>query len=479
MTDQILPVTTPDAASRSRATIAAASTRVAPPFHSDTERATTAALLLAVAAVNGGVIVWLWLHGGGVSQVHDAAALWTSIGRITGLLAVYTALGQVLLLARIPWLERLIGFDRLTVWHRRNGKLCIYLVLAHVVLITVGYAGSDKISVLSEFSRLLDNYPGMITATIGTGLMVSVVVSSLVIVRRRLPYEAWYFVHLTIYAGIVLAYLHQLPTGNEFAVNTAQADYWIGLYVATLAILLAFRVAVPAWRALRHRLRVAEVVDEGPGVVSVYVTGRHLDGLRVHAGQFMLWRFLSRGRWWQSHPFSLSAVPDGDTLRITVKDVGGYTRALGGLRPGTRVLTEGPFGTFTAQLRHRRRVALIAGGIGITPLRALLEELPAQPGDLTLIYRVVNRDEVVLGEELERIARARGAELHYVVGDHRDAAADSLLRAEHLRELVPDIAQREVFVCGPAAMIEHARDGLRAAGVPARNVHSERFALAA
>ena len=285
-------------------------------------------------AGNAAVIVWMWLHGGGVSGVHGAADLWTSLGRITGLLGTYLALVQVLLLARLPPLERLVGFDRLTVWHRRNGKLCITLIVAHAVLTTIGYAGSDQISVPHEFSQLLSSYPGMVTATIGTGLMVAIVISSLVIVSRRLPYEAWYSLHVTIYVGIALGYLHQIPTGNEFTANTSQADYWIALYLVTLALLLVFRVLRPAIGAVRHRLRVTRVVREGPGVVSVYLTGRRLDRLDARGGQFMLWRFLDRDRWWQSHPFSLSALPDGRSLRLTVKDVGRFSGRLGELQAG-------------------------------------------------------------------------------------------------------------------------------------------------
>ena len=442
-------------------------------------RRVIATCLWLVIIVNSGVIVWLWLHGGGVSQVHTSAGVFTSLGRITGLVAVYLALIQILLLARLPAVERLVGFDRLTVWHRRNGKVCISLVVAHTVLITIGYAGSDQISVPGEFSRLLSSYPGMVTATIGTVLMVGVVISSLVIVRRRLPYEGWYFVHLSIYAGIALSYLHQLPTGNEFTTNTSQADYWIALYVVTLALLVCFRLARPAWGAFRYRLRVAEVTSEAPGVVSLHITGRHLDRLNARAGQFMLWRFLTRDRWWQAHPFSLSATPDGRSLRLTVKNVGNFTSRIADVPPGTAVLAEGPFGTFTAVRRTRPRVALIAGGIGITPIRALFEELPAAPGELALIYRVIREEDLVFRAELEEIARERGADLFFVVGDHRTVAGRDLLSATHLLELIPDIAEREVYLCGPDPMMLRAEGSLRGAGVPGSQIHSERFALAA
>ena len=438
-------------------------------------RLALASALWAIVVLNAAVIVWLWLRGGGVSSVHTAGDLATSLGRITGLLGAYFALVQVLLLARLPWLERLVGFDRLTVWHRRNGKLVLYLVLAHVVLITIGYAAMDRISIPKEVSRLLSSYPGMITATVGTALFVVVVVTSLVIVRRRLPYESWYAVHLTAYAAIALSWFHEIPTGNELSVHPVAADYWKALYLATLVILVVFRVVLPLARTLVLGLRVEEVVAEGPDVVSLRIGGRRLDRLDARAGQFFLWRFLStRGRWWEAHPFSLSAAPDGRSFRITVKGVGGYTRALRDVRPGTRVIAEGPFGVFTDAVRRREKALLIAGGIGITPIRSLLDEMD---GDLAVLYRVIHEDDVVFRDELDALARQRGVALSYVVGDHAAPGGDRLLSPEHLRELVPDVAEREVFLCGPPAMTNAIEQSVRRAGVPRPYVHVERFAL--
>jgi predicted ferric reductase len=439
----------------------------------------TAAVLWLVFTGNAAAVVWLWLHGGGITGVHSTGDLMTSLGRVTGLVGTYLALVVLLLLARIPWLERLVGFDRLTVWHRRNGKACLLLLLAHTVLITIGYAMTDGISLGSETSRLLDSYPGIVTGTVGMALLLVVVISSLVIVRRRLPYEAWYALHLTTYAGIALAYGHQLPTGNEFTANPGQRQYWIALYVVTLVLLGVYRIARPVLRASRHRMSVESVTVEGPGVVSLRIGGRRLDRLGARAGQFFLWRFLTAGRWWQSHPFSISAAPDGRTLRITVKDVGRFTHDLAAIRPGTRVFAEGPFGTFAGATRRRRRVALIAGGIGITPLRALYEELDAGPGDLALIYRVVGDEDLIFRDELERLAAARGSALFFAVGDHRAPESAALLSPEHLLSLIPDLADRDVYLCGPVGMMKAVRQSLRRAGVPPGQVRTERFALAA
>jgi predicted ferric reductase len=437
-------------------------------------RRLAAGLIGLVVAGNAVGITWLWVHGGNLT-IHSTGDLFTSIGRLTGLQSAYLALIQVVLLARIPALERVIGFDRLTRWHRWNGHVCIDLVVAHVVFIVWGYSLLDKFTLGKEIRTMLGGgiYPGMITATIGTALLLGVVATSLVIVRRRLSYEWWYAVHLMAYAGIALSWFHEIPTGNELVLDRVAADYWRGLFIATLVVMVGFRVVAPAFAAFRHGLRVSDVKEEAPGVVSLTITGRNLDGLHARPGQFFLWRFLDRHRWWSAHPFSLSAAPDGRSLRITVKALGDHSARLADVKPGTRVVAEGPLGVFTEDLRRRDKAVLIAGGIGITPIRALLERMH---GDAIVLYRVISEADVVFRDELERLVADGHATVHFVVGDHRGDGRD-LLSPSHLLELVPDIAERDVFLCGPPAMIDAIHKNLRRAHVPRRNVHAERFAL--
>ena len=240
----------------------------APPRARPLLRRLSAALIWLVLIGNVVAIVWLWYHGGNVTQVHSTGELLTSIARITGLLGAYLALVQVLLLSRLPALERLTGFDRLTVWHRWNGHVCFDLIIAHVFFSVWGYSLMDRVGIGKEISTMIWGgvYPGMIVATISTGLFVAVVGTSIVIVRKRLNYQAWYAVHFATYAAIALGWFHQVPTGNELVLDNIAADYWASLYLATLGILVVFRLLVPIANALRYRMKVAEVVTEGPGV---------------------------------------------------------------------------------------------------------------------------------------------------------------------------------------------------------------------
>lgn len=446
------------------------------------------------AAGNGAAIVGFWASGGADGlgyHWHSFGAALIGLGRATALFAGYLALIEVLLLARLPVLERAVGLDRLTVWHRRNGYAVIGFVLAHVICSVWGYAQQDGNTFLREYWNWLtlpqaasatfggtasatSPYPGIITATAGTALLLAVVVSSLVVVRRRLSYEWWYAVHFTVYAAIALSWFHTIPDGNEFVIDRIAADYWRSLFALTLGLVLFFRVALPLLQAVRLDLRVTEITHEVPGIVSLRIRGRGLDRLRAEAGQFFFWRFLTRGFWSTKHPFSLSEAPTGDSYRITVKALGDHTARLGEIPVGTRVVAEGPFGVFTTAARRTSKALLIAGGIGITPVRALLERTD---GDTVVLYRVASRDEIVFREELDRLAAVRAARVEYVIGDHRSAEGRDLLSPRRLTELVPDISERDVYVCGPPGMVDRVVPDLRAAGVPRRQLHVERFAL--
>jgi len=441
-------------------------------------RAALHAVALVVACAiylgNIGALVWIWVDNGNLTM-HTTADLLARSAGLAGLIGAYLALVQVVLLSRLPFLEWLAGFDRLTQWHRWNGHLCIDLVIVHVVLQIQGYSMPTHRSFAGEFWTMVAQgaFPGMITATIGTFFLLVVGWSSFVIVRRKLSYELWYAVHITAYAGIALAWFHEIPTGGDLALNPGAARYWRILALVALAT-LAWRLLAPVVSAFRHRMRVVEVVEEAPGVTTLRIGGHRLDRLRAEPGQFFLWRFLTPGHWWAAHPFSLSAAPDGRTFRITTKAVGGHTSRMRTIPVGTRVVTEGPFGDFTERSRRREKVLLVAGGIGITPVRALLERMN---GDVVAIYRALAQSDVVFTGELAELERDRGVTVHYVIGDHAAPGGDDLLSPSHLARLVPDLAEREVYLCGPPAMTSVTEKRLRSAGVARRRLHVERFAL--
>jgi predicted ferric reductase len=428
------------------------------------------------------VVVALWVAHGGLQGLSGAQGWLTGLGRLTGLVASDLLLLQVFLMARVPFVERSYGQDELARRHRLVGFTSFNLMMAHVVLITLGYAMGDGRNAVVELWDLVVTYPGMLLATGGTVALIAVVATSVRAARRRLRYESWHLIHLYAYLGAGLGLPHQIWTGTDFIGTPWARVFWWSAYAVALGAVLVYRVGLPLYRTWRHALVVQKVVREGPGVVSVHVRGRDLHRMPVAAGQFLQWRFLSGPGWTRAHPYSLSAAPTSDRLRITVKDLGDGSRALAGVRPGTRVVVEGPYGAMTAAARTRRSVTLLASGIGVTPLRALMEDLDHGPGELTLVYRASTPDDVLFRGELDALCAARGARVVYVTGPRVTARASWLPQtAAHLSDaggllhLVPDIAQHDVYVCGGPQWMDAAQQAAIDAGVPPKHIHLERF----
>ena len=431
-------------------------------------------LVEMVAGVNAALIVGMWLRHGGIDTASGPGGIATAAGQLTGLLGTYAVLLELLLMARLPWLERYAGFDRLAIWHRWNGFLAVNLLVAHTVLITVGYAAADHKTLWAQTRDFVSNYADVLMAFVALAILIAVGVTSARAARRRLRRETWYFVHLYAYLAVALGFAHQLAVGNDFVTDPLARAWWVALYLAVTAILVYWRLVKP-WRFnARHRLKVKRVIREAPGVVTISFSGRHLGAIDAQAGQFFLWRFLTRDNWWKTHPFSLSAAPTARDLRISVKDLGDMSHELQSIRRGTPVFAEGPFGTFTAQRRTGRPTLFIAGGIGITPIRAILDDLPSR-SDCTLLYRVNHEADVVFAKELEDLKSRKGVDVRYLIGSEIGDDQTDQLGIPAIMRLVPDVIERDCFVCGPPAMVDAVRRRLRAIGVPDSSLHFERF----
>ncbi|MDT0437217.1 ferredoxin reductase family protein [Streptomyces sp. NPDC005840] len=439
-------------------------------------RRSPATVLLLVVWAGAAAVLGLWWNN--TPSIADDTSRILNAGRITGLLAGYLMALVVLQMARVPALERRVGSDRVARWHAMSGRYTVSLVVAHVFLTMWGYAlqgGRTVSDVVRQTVDSVNQLPDMGKAAIGTGLLFLIALISVGGIRRRLPYDAWYHVHLLTYAAVFLTFWHQISTGNDFAVEPVAKTFWYGLYGVVTALVLWYRILTPIRLNLRHRMRVEAVIEETPGIVSVLIGGRKLHRMGAQAGQFFRWRFLAPGMRFSSHPYSLSAAPRPGMLRITVKAIGDHSARLRELTPGTRVWAEGPYGALTAQRRSRGKVLLVAGGVGITPMRALFETLPGAAGDITLLYRANTTQDLALWDELAAIAEDRGARLMYAVNSPDGERPD--ISADRLRQKLPDIEQHDVFMCGPAGFAQSVYEALRGAGVPARRIHHESFEM--
>lgn len=430
---------------------------------------------LGFLGVNIGLIVLMWVRHGGLDRLGTVADVATGVGQLTALVGTFLTLLQLVLMSRAPWLDRSFGRDRLTAAHRWVGFGALWLIVAHALFTTLGFALTDGESFLGEAWTLITTYDFVLMAVVSLGLFVAVGVTSMRRARRRISYETWYGIHLYVYLAIALGFAHQLVVGSDFVDDPAARFYWIALYMATFGLLIGFRIASPIALNIRHRFRVSNVVAESDNVVSVYVSGRRLDEMPISAGQYLIVRFLTREGWWRAHPYSISAQPNGRWLRLTVKALGEDSRRLADLPVGTRAIVEGPYGNMTPERRSGNRVLLVAGGIGVTPLRALLEDL-TETANVVLLYRARSAADLVFRTELDLLAERRGATVRYLIGSRRDRLTGrDPLGAQSIQAMVPDVAERDVFLCGANLMMQAVTASVIGLGVPPGRIYRERF----
>jgi len=339
----------------------------------------------------------------------------------------------------------------------------------------IGYGANNQLSFFGQAFDFLWNGDDLMSAFLAIIIFAIVIFTSLAAIKKKLKYEAWYFVHLLSYLGIIWAFGHQLELGGDLR-NRGFAAYWYLLYAVTIGLLIYFRFLKPGYLFYQQRFKIDKVVRENEQVVSVYITGRHLERFRYRPGQFAIFRFLNKKSVWEAHPFSFSSVPGDNYLRITIKNLGDFTgRIADRLQPGTPVLIDGPHGIFTVQRATNKKLALIAGGIGITPLYAIF--ISQTDRRLTLFYSEQTEAKLIFKKEIDLL---RGADrpVHYILSQAGPGQGETgRLDEEKIKRLLPDYLERDFFICGPPLMIKAVRSTLKHLGVSRRRIYFEKFSL--
>ena len=409
-------------------------------------------------------------------------------GQITGLILASCGLLQILLASRAPWLERVYGLDGLTRLHHRVGQVFLVPLLAHPLLVTWATMRWSGESAGTAYATLLA-MDGVVGATIALVLLGGILVYSVLQPWTSWNYQWWYAIHLAMYAAILLAFWHQVALGESLLTSRLFAMYWWSVLGLVFAAVAVYRVGQPLVQSLRHRFVVAAIVPETPNVTSVLIEGKDLAAYTFQSGQFVMVRFLCPRLLWEAHPYSLSLPYDGSRLRLSVKAVGDFSNAVRGVPAGTRVLLEGPYGIFTAARARSQRILCLAFGIGITPIRAIAEELAREGRDVVLVYGSLKYDEIALREEVGQLSARYGMQVHHILSEESHpplpqsgpllqvTVSGGFVTRAYLERVVPDIAAREVFLCGPPVVMRLVRKDLAALGVPDARVFAERFSL--
>jgi len=390
-----------------------------------------------------------------------------ALSRITGLLAVYFILWQLWLVSRLKLLEKFISFDQSLVWHHWFGLLTGLFILAHPILATLAYAINSQNSILGQLKSFFLYWEEMIPAGISLILFIVAVIISIQLIKKKLNYEFWYFVHLTFYAAILLAFGHQLEVGGDFLAQPWFRIYWIILYTIMIGVFVLYRFIQPVWLWQKHRFTVEKIIQESTNTWSIFLTGQNLSNFPIQAGQFVIIRFLTKRFFLEAHPFSISAVPDGKSLRITYKELGNHTKKLKDLKPGTKIIIDGPHGAMTTDSIKSNKIIMIAGGIGVTPLRALAEKLSQEQKNVEFFYIAKEECDFVFENEL---ALLKNINLHLFCSIKKER-----LTAEQIIQTVPDWSKCDIFICGPTGLYQQLSKNFKTLGLPKKQLHFEKF----
>lgn len=445
-------------------------------FRWPTNRGLAQFTLVSLLISNLVALVMIWQAGSAFYLDNPGNGnVWFALGRLSGLIAQFALLLQLLLISRAPFIERPFGFDKLNLLHRWVGYTIGLLMIGHPLLLTYGAAKAKNISLLVQFTDYLQNRANVFNAYLGVVLLLMVIVSSYAIVRKKVRYETWYIPHLLTYVAVTLIFLHQIRAGDLR--TAAPWMYWLSLNIVVAASVVLYRFVRPLWLFAAHQFRITSIHQETGNVWSLTISGRQLHRFHFQPGQYANLRFLDRRRWWQSHPFSFSTGPNNQHLRFSVKASGDYTQTLATLTPGTPLILDGPLGQFVLTRAQRDKVLLIAGGIGITPIRSLLDDPRMTGREPVLLYACRTAEDIALKSELDELAQQGRLRVHYILSEPTPAYESGFLDTEKISRLVPDFFERDVFLCGPPLMMKAVIKKLRRNGVPGRHIHYERFSF--
>ena len=427
--------------------------------------------LLALIVVFTVFVSFIWYKTGGSAEITRGwSRAWRVGASITGIWTSLAGMIGLLLSIRLPWMERAVGLDRLLIWHRIAGDtmgLLLGLHIATSVMAEMPMRGGLVNTILDLTGR----EPYMALTASGAMIIGVVIVSSLKAMRNKLAYETWYFVHLTAYLGLVLSFSHQITLGTILSSVTLVRWLWV-----VMSVYIVFMVLFGRWSevvsAVRHPLRIVDIRRETSDSLSILIGGPHISRFSGEAGQFVSLRMLVPGQWWKTNPYSLSNSPSTDGMRITIKDRGDASSAVRKLRVGDRVAVEGPYGIITPSLFDGYKPLFVAGGVGVTPVRAMLESLPTNSQPIVLL-RAAKEKDIPHYDEICAMTKARGGQVLTVVGRTAALKGQDPFSGKILQKAIPHLSEYMAFVCGPTSLTFAARKGLIEAGLPSSRVHLE------
>lgn len=390
----------------------------------------------------------------------------TSLGQLFGLIGLAFFALTFLLNTRAKFLEDFFGgLDRMYIAHHTFGTIAFVLLLFHPLSLAL------KFLAISFRAAALFLIPGAdLPVIFGEISLFMMEVLLIITFYIKLRYEKWRFSHTLLGIAFIAGFIHLLLIPSDVSRSPLLRIYMVSLALIGLAS-YAYRTILGKKLVSRYTYLVESVKRIRDNVVEITLNPEE-ERMNYLPGQFIFIGFEKGGVSREVHPFTVSSSPKEKNLRITVKASGDYTTTLPELKVGSVARVEGPFGRFTYKHYPDKEQLWLAGGIGITPFLSMAREMPAGK-TIDLFYSVVKPEEAVFLEELEEISKKlKSFRVHLFV-----ASKQGFLTAKYLQDQIPNLREREIFICGPKSMRDALTCQLEELGINGKYIHFEEFSL--
>lgn len=353
--------------------------------------------------------------------------------------------------------------------HRRLGIAAVWLIALHPVFIIPYYRIKPGLQPL--FAALPEPLNRFVPPGIAAFVLLLVIALSSTVLRDRLSHRAWYVMHLTSYAVLPLVYIHGFPIGMTLD-ETGLSRFWIGLFVLT-GLFFVFRLLSRLGLA-ESRYEVTDVIPEGRDTVEIAMRPLRRP-LQPGSAQFAFFRRLLLE---PARPFTVSKYDaDSGALSITVKSMGRISGKLQTVQPGERFRVDGPYGVFGREaFQTSRPIVMLAGGIGVTPFRRMIDELEALPDrEVYLFYGNPEEPDIAHREEIEDADHVDVIHVLSGTPEHQELETGQISIDLIQKYLDQRLVDCEYFLCGPPPMIHKLEADLLDHGVPGNRIHHELF----
>jgi predicted ferric reductase len=437
------------------------------------------------------VPVYFWFTATPLGPRFDGAiATFTSLAVLAGLLGIVAFAINLVLGARLKFVEKLYGgLDRMYFVHRTNGRVAYLLLLAHLILLLIGRATTS----LADAVDLVTPVAGL-TVMLGLIALVIMTFSIVMTLYVRLNHEMFIYVQRSFGVVFILGALHAFRTPGVKALSAPLTYYMLAVVVAGVAAwLYRSLLGEVLIRRLDYQVKSVNKLDQS---VTEIVMSPQDDRLAFIPGQFVFLEFQSdairsvfrafsvepEGQTAlvsfrsgavskQAHPFSITSAPHERELRVSVKSLGDFTRALRSLEPGALVRVEGPYGRFCSSLIPNRKQVWVAGGIGVTPFLSMARSLDDPELEIDFFYGMEKGDEGYFLDELYEIAD-RHPKLK-VIPITRDKLG--FITSDDIAGVTRPLKERDILLCGPPPMIDGLNRQFLEKGLSPHQIHFEKF----